>query len=72
MYCSRKELGVCDYINEVRDKTVDECINAVKEYFVEIIENNPEWEVDSIDDFALIPNKNICERLRRLKEYKNE
>lgn len=45
---------------------LDDAIRTVKNYFMNLIEQNPDWEIDSIDDFALIPNKEICEALRLL------
>lgn len=45
---------------------LEESIEVVHSYFKNLIDKNPDWEIDSIDDFALIPNKEICEALRLL------
>lgn len=45
---------------------LEDAIRTVKNYFMQLLEKNPDWEIDSIDDFALIPNKEICEALRLL------
>jgi len=54
--------------NGIRNKTIEECKKAIKEYFYSLIDNNPEWEIDSINDYALKPNKAIQEILEGLKK----
>lgn len=61
-YCSIAE----EVYNKIREYAIKECIGEVKEYFLTLLEMHPEWDADSIDNYVLTPNADICKILKGL------
>lgn len=63
-WCMSKAYG---HDRELTNSVIDSCIDTVRAYYCNLIEQHPEWGLDDANIFALSPNKEICGMLRELK-----
>lgn len=52
---------------EVKARVIEECKEVIKEVYGKMIDDNDDLNLDIVNKFILEPNKDIMDRLERMK-----
>lgn len=52
---------------EVKARVIEECKKVIKEVYGKMIDENDDLNLDIVNKFILEPNKDIMDRLERMK-----